>query len=286
MDKGSKRQIARVSNLQTNEEGRLKHRIDQLRAKIGSVVAELEQLRTALAQFETRYDSTIGVLIVELDQLELSIAEYERRIELSVSIDWQSVEEQVEVEFAVDRDRIRTQFHETADARARILILPRISDPDQAREIRRLYRQLARRFHPDLATTVEEREHFEQAMRQVNEAMEAADLDTLIRLELELPLPYNRIPGQTEGARIAWMATQVGQLETVLHRLKSELAELKSSSLYALWRRCVVDSNALDALGKELSTDIQKRREVLDKLIEQYRQHHFDRLTVRRTQGA
>jgi curved DNA-binding protein CbpA len=83
-------------------------------------------------------------------------------------------------------------------------------------EIKRLYRQLARRFHPDLAVDEADRTHRTEKMAAVNNAYAARSLTELVALAREAKIS-SQAPGQTEAQMIQALQAE---LERCQHRLR------------------------------------------------------------------
>lgn len=260
---------------ETAEELQLRARIDALRAEIAVRSTELEELRLALAAFEARYDARVGTLLVALDRVELEAAVVRRRnAALRESIDaWERAAGEIEREFRGERERIDHEAREASAAGARARELPPAPPEEVRQSLRERYRRLARRFHPDVATTGDERAFNEQAMRRINMAMERNDLRALETLELQLPARELTIPGPTPGARVAWATAEIARLEDALARLAGELASERSGSLYELWQRSEQDATLLDRLERRLRDDLTAREMELHAL-----QRDHDRL--------
>lgn len=256
----------------TVEENQLRAWIDSLREELAAAVADLEQLRTTLTAFESRYDARIGVLMVELDRAELEVAILRRKVAaIQESVDaWQRVEATIECEFAADRERIESEAREASGARQRVEELPPPPEPAVAAALRTQYRKLARKFHPDVAAGDEQREQHERVMRRINVAMELNDLGTLLDLERELPEADLDIPGPTRGARIAWSTAEIARLEAALAGRVGELAGLRSTSLHQLWQRVEREPGLLDRLESDLRAELATAQMERHALAHQY----------------
>jgi hypothetical protein len=271
------------------EEARLVAQVEDVREAVSSAAAELEELRAVLGAFEARYEARIGVLIVELDRVGLEIERYRRRIAVAVLPDEEqaSAELELERELAAEQERLAAEARANADARQRATRLPQPPPPAVAGMVKERYRKLARRFHPDVAATADERARNEVAMQRINAAMEAFDLDALTVLELSLPVAGATIPGPTPGARIAWLSEEVARLEGVLTRTLGTLATVRAGSVYHLWARVEDDPRVLDRLEAELSAELTTARMELHALMSEHARlvHGRARATVGRSGG-
>ncbi|HUG15169.1 MAG TPA: J domain-containing protein [Thermomicrobiales bacterium] len=240
----------------------MRSRVERLRAEVTGVGAELEQVRATLSAFEARYEARVGVLIVELDRVNLEIAKTSRKVEaLNAGVHtWERVNQVVEHEFAAEQRRVEQERREASGAGRRASSLPDPPSPDVARAIKDQYRRLARRFHPDVAITDDQRAHNETAMKRINEAMAANDLDMLGMLEASLPRRGPDMPSGSSRARVQWATAETARLEQALTRAIGRLAAIKASSVYELWSRVERDPGILDRLAAEISGEVAVAR--------------------------
>ena len=125
------------------------------------------QLRAQLKTFEGRYFRQVGVLYAELDEFEARIAE--REIDLYDS------------ESARDRARsARQRAQETHDAAYDEVCEVEEFDPPPS--LKTLFREVAKRIHPDFARDPAEQAHFTLLMARANQAYRRGDTEALQRL--------------------------------------------------------------------------------------------------------
>jgi chromosome segregation ATPase len=97
---------------------------------------------------------------------------------------------------------------------------PKKLDEDSGAELKRLYRQLARRFHPDLALDESDRDYRTQLMIAINAAYAAGDLARLHQLALE--------PDSSHQPDISAANQQLAEaLLRELERCRRRLAEIR-----------------------------------------------------------
>jgi hypothetical protein len=270
-----------VADKRATDEARLKRRIETLRAEVAAAAAALEDLRTTLAVFEARYDARIGVRIVELDAIELEIVRYRRRLEAArlAERERRVAEQEIERDLAAERERIAAEAQDAERARHRAARIPPEPAPAIKRSLLAQYRKLARQFHPDIATSDDERAYNEQAMRRINAAMERNDLFALERLEAQLPARVLEAPDSAEQERIRWLAHEAERLEAVLARTEADCAALRVSSTWRLWHRVEQTTGLLDRLEADLNRDIAAARMELHALQSEYERTLTLRLT-------
>lgn len=258
--------------------------VEARKRRAADLRAEVETLTLTLGRFEAEYQARVGVLFVELDRLRLAAAEYERRIALltaEANADLQRVEQDVEREFATRREEVRAEGEDTRryeQAYRREQERPRL-DADAARELKRLYRELAKRYHPDLARTDEESRQREATMRRVNAAFRDGDLTALETLYREAEVVDPTFEARSTGEKLVWAIREVVRLDGVIAEVEAELAAMRASETHELWRREEAGEAVLATLVAELTAEVAVEWELLDALIVTYRRE-LDRRTA------
>jgi len=114
------------------------------------------------------------------------------------------------------------------------LILPTDVPRDRAAE-KRLYRQLARRFHPDLAVTAVEIAYRTDMMSTVNTAYSNGDIQALYDLAGELDPDELASLATIKSAEIRRLKQQIVKLKQRRRRAQRRLAALKQENTARLW---------------------------------------------------
>ncbi|MFI0810775.1 hypothetical protein [Streptomyces echinatus] len=142
---------------------------------------------------------------------------------------------------------------------------PRVRPSEGARK---LYRDLARKAHPDLAQEEEERKRREEFLSRVNAAYARGDETLLTELAEEWaagPVPPERRPSPAEElyARLEWLA-QRKELIALVAR------ELEEGAIAGLLRLSPDDPDGLlEEIGDRLRADIAQREAELTALLGQ-----------------
>jgi hypothetical protein len=153
------------------EEFELTHRrreLATLRATLAARELDLAHLRNQLFSFEARYIRQVGILYRQLDEWE------DRLAELRVSR-----------ETLEERDRARAAFREAhPDYDPTNLDAPDIEAGSLTHDLdlRLLFRELAKRIHPDFALNALDAHRRTQLMAQANEAYRRNDTGVLQRM--------------------------------------------------------------------------------------------------------
>jgi hypothetical protein len=209
----------------------LRARASELEAAHDERRAEVAKVEADLASFKIRYRADVGLLHEELDRLELALAEAELG-ELSKRTDIPDA-----AGTPADSDRIEAPPRLTSDA------------------VRKLFRDVAKAIHPDLASDDLARDRRHSLMIEANKAYAMGDEEQL-RLILQA---WERSPEAVQGSDAEAMRSRlirrIAQIEEHLLTLDATLTELTASPMFQL--KAMIDEEA--AKGKDLVRDMVRR---------------------------
>lgn len=129
-----------------------------------------------------------------------------------------------------------------------------------AAEIKRIYLELARRYHPDLAQSDDERAGRQEMMLKVNQAFHERDLDTLVAIRRDALAADGPNGLLTVAARLSWSLRELDRLDGVIADLNTELATVRSSESGRLWRSFAAGEPVFDRLAVDLKTELNRQR--------------------------
>ena len=220
--------------------------LSELEGKLAQRELDLATFKAELNAFETLYIRIVGVKYTELDEIQAQIAEAKLRINPS---DRRAREEAV---------RARAKAQESSDATAS-------DDARKAEEfkptenLKKLYREVAKRIHPDLAENEIELLRRQQLMAEANRAYEEND-DTRLRAILtEWENSPEAVKGDSHGAKLVRVIRKIAQAEARLSAIDLETAQLKESDHYQLKIRAEeVEKEGRDLLV-EMASNLEKK---------------------------
>jgi hypothetical protein len=137
-------------------------------------------------------------------------------------------------------------------------------NPHIEAQIRELFRQLAKRFHPDLTSDPKEKKFREAIMAQVNKAYAHRDLKKLQQLA-EQPDIATASVSKDRAEEILHLRTELVRLDGVIAELKGSLRHLEESPAMKL----LMEARMQRRNGKDLLTEMEsKLQEQIDSLQE------------------
>jgi hypothetical protein len=256
---------------------RCRAEIGERRRRLAELQSELAALKTSLDRFAALCQSHLGNLMEELKRVTRETIDYERRLERlrAAPDDAFAASDDVESElfdwWAGEATAEKARHRGGAARRRRRLAA------DDAAEATRLYLDLAKRCHPDLATTPEDRAERERVMQRVNEAFRDRDLAALRAIHRESEAADPAFALRPVAERLAWARGELARLGNNVSDLRSQITLLRASQAYGLWRRHRSGESIFEALEDDLEARIVTERKRLDGLIDAHRQLIDDR---------
>jgi hypothetical protein len=198
-----------------------RERLRALQACATELDIELATLRMELGSFERRYVEIVGRRYAELDAIEAEIAELIARRD-------------PENRNLADRARAaRKQERVSREATERTHTAPVRPPPDP--DVKRLFREVAKRIHPDLATGEADRARREQLMRAANLAYEAGDAARLQEILREYETDPTRIGKDAAVGERVRLRRAIAEVEQRIAENERALVELRGGDLFRLW---------------------------------------------------
>ena len=217
-----------TSRLTNPEEEELTNKKTEL-LKLESVLADKElkltELRFEFSSFERTYLRIVGKVYAELDEIEAKIAEEVARTQ-PASADAQNAATQARDRASASRSVVDKSLTAKEKEHAH----------SQSQTLKTLYREVAKRIHPDLATDSIDRERRQRLMAEANRAYEEGDEGRLRAILEEYELSPESVTGTGTAYDLVRVIRQIAQVkrrlrdieEIVRKILSSETAELKA----------------------------------------------------------
>jgi hypothetical protein len=218
--------------------------IGERRRDLARLERDLTNLRDAVTAFEALAQARLGELFAELRRLEGETADYSHRLaRLRAALETRDDDEELDLDdLDEDEDLIaQASFSATgsrgASRRPHAPEATRRWLATEAAEAKRLYIDLAKRLHPDLARDDEERQRRERIMQRVNEAFRLRDLAGLRAVHLESIAADPDWLERPVTDRLAWAEAELRRLDVALEETRLALARLRGGELYRLFTR-------------------------------------------------
>jgi hypothetical protein len=205
------------------------------RAELAAVAVELAEQELALtafkaelASFETQYRRALGARYARLDQLTEWLEARRARHGGQVAGDGRAPEEPAagtdeQIPSGQNWAWVREEGDEPVTAATRGRAVPEAA--------KRLFRQLARQIHPDLASDPAERERRTNLMVQANDAYERGDMVALQRLLDGWERSPDSVVGHGTRAELERVLRRIIQMRERQAEIDAEVAGLEASAM-------------------------------------------------------
>jgi hypothetical protein len=205
-----------------------------LRDRLAQVEEEHATLRSELAAFQSDYLRQVGVVDLQLQELQAKFLAI-------VAVRSGAVEDQTAAEAAEHR------FRETTTAMSAI---PAPAGPPPSDDLKTLFRDAAKRMHPDLVEDDAGREHAEAFMKRLNQSYKKGDAEAIGNLVRQWETsPF-------ASARPA-MAGPAPALAAAVAQAEQRLADARDSDLARLMEQAFAASMS----GRDLLAELRRDAE-------------------------
>lgn len=234
----------------------LQEQILDLERQVSKVELECEDIRKELTDFEKRYNQLIKPITFQITAAKEAIAslrelQFKKQLGQKIRLEnlWQNLN-------AAPPPEPEVEFH-TAD---------KPTETKDGKNIKKLYRTLARRYHPDLAANDEDRERRTKLMSMINQFYHLGDFGSLQALDDTEPEKQNT-PTFDSNLPLATMTLRrlTNQYADLLIRLR-DLKEQRDDLRYGSMMSLKVEDTLARARGEDL----------LQELADEYNQEYWE----------
>jgi hypothetical protein len=260
--------------------------LDRLEAEAQAArdqLARLEQehadLVLEMSEFETLYRARVGSVQAQLEETQLHIEEYKLRIGL---VQWRGrslgpsqLEAEVEYRLREQRQRAEATNEQARHAaRQSVAPLPPI-DPAADLDLKQVYRELAKRTHPDLAADEADRAQRNQRMKDINAGYAGRELQALRQMLRDLDAEQQR-QREDPAQRQQRLTVEYDRSVAAIRHVKAVIAELNHSPMMALkLEAAIAQSRGRDVLGevaRQAQAQLTEAKQELNLLIAQFQE--------------
>lgn len=209
--------------------------LDALEQRLAERELELSTLESELAAFHAQCVKRLGPLFARLDELRARLAAARARTR------------PLDAGAGHEADEAHSRAFDTAQQAAFYAALPDAPDFDPPPDTRQLYREAARRLHPDRAVSDADRQRRTELMARVNRAYRAGDragLEALLREAADAP---EEVMGEDVAAALIRAIRHIARITRRLEEIDERIAALSASDIHRLMQRVREEA----ALGRD-----------------------------------
>jgi hypothetical protein len=240
-------EIVRLVSPQEEELASKRRELAELLTELIERELSLASLKAELLAFEGQYLREVGVLYAELDDWNAKIAE------LTADREGTSEAQAAAREARKQADETYGAAHGEASKAANFIASP---------ELKKLFKEVLKRVHPDRATGEADRTLRERLMKEANAAYSRGEEDTLRKVLQEYERSPESVTGVGMAAELERTVRQIEHIRRRLTELDQDISSLKGSPFAKL----IAKSDQLRSEGRnlfaEMSADTKRRIDV------------------------
>lgn len=208
---------------------------------------DLATFLAELQAFESRYLRIVGTRMADLDEIEAEMAEIQAR------------QRPNDARAQRQAASVRAQARESAQARETAQEAGQLARFEPSPELKALFRDLAKRIHPDLSMDEHQLVRRTTLMAEANIAYRRGDAAGLERILNEWESAPEAVQGEGMAAELVRVIRMIAQVRRRLETIETETAYLRQSDLHQL-KLAVEDAQAAahDLLA-EMATELDAR---------------------------
>jgi|SRR5215469_2019198 len=212
---------SRSAKPEERELARKRKEQERLEAELAEYELRLATLRGELKSLEARYLNLVGAPYAELDELRAQIAE----------------------RLAAEEPCNERLQRAAQEARARANESRAAAPTEQAREhkafspspeLKRMYREAAKRIHPDLTADDGDRARRQELMAEVNQAYQKGDESAIAKILDVYESSPEAVRGEGAGAELVRVIRKLSLMNNRFGEIEAEMQVLLNSDLYLL----------------------------------------------------
>lgn len=231
------------------EELKLKRRdLTQLEQDLAEKELELSTLKGELHLFERRYQLVVGAKYTELDEVKAQI------LELASRLYPRSDEFRAGAQSA--RERAQSSAEDTDDLE---------SDSSQeetfkpTENLKKLFREVAKKIHPDLASDEAEKVRRHELMARLNQAYDRLDEEAIHAVLLEWEAEHHPQKKETLGTWLVQTVRKIAQIKKRLQRIGVDMTEIQNSGMYQLMKKMASAGKTDGGLLEEMAANVDEK---------------------------
>ncbi len=218
-----KKKLARRDTPEERELSQKSEELSNLQVLLAQRELDLTTLQAELHAFERHYFRVVGVRYAELDEVAAQIADLLSRSSPQ--------DQKMHMRAAEARDQANESAHESKMIQETAGQAEKFKPSDA---LKKLYRDVAKSIHPDLATDDDDRARRQRFMAEANQAYEEGNEIRLGEILHEWESSPDAIKGEGVAAELIRVIRKIAQVQERLRTIQATIDELQSSDLYRL----------------------------------------------------
>lgn len=233
---------------ESSEKKILRQKVQELKKELLVLTEKVEQLKIDLVVIKQEYDIRIGRLYLRMDELDLEILKFKKVKDLlKRNFSLEEAKKIVEETLKARQKTINEEYAKLNEEEEKVEKRKNIPE-NKKEELKKLWRSLAHKYHPDLARNDEDRKKYEEVMKKINKAYADGDLEVLKVIKQEHIEDSDTISAEL-------LKTKLQDIENAIVRLEKEYSMLKKSE-WQVWKNNIDEAKKQ---GRDLLLELEQK---------------------------
>lgn len=262
-----KSSLAKTASVDSKKRDRLQASIEKKRAILEELMEKVELLKVELDLIKHEYNVRIGSLLLKDNQLDLEILQLKNLQELiRGGMTYQQASKYEEDAFYSEMLKMQEEQERINEEKKMLDEIQDVSE-EVMEDIRVIWKNLIRKFHPDLVVDPQEKSRREDIMKKINKAYTERNIEALKAFE------STQDSSSLSTVSVSELEDMLEKIENSILDQEGELTVLKKSTWYE-WKKKIETGakntekkvDVFSELEQKLLDDIVKKIEIVQKL--------------------
>lgn len=237
--------VVQILSPQAEELQAKRRELAQLRKNVAEMELQLSTEKAELNLFEIRYQEVVGAKYAEMDIVKAQV------LSLAAKLYPKSETFSEQAESAHEQAKEYSEKKENTTSREK-----EFSPPEN---LKKLFRRVAKKIHPDLSSSVEERNKRNDLMAKLNQAYDKLDEDAIRSILVEWEAEGFSEDTLELGEQLERVVRQLAQVRGRLYIISAEIEELQLSEMFQLKNNIELAEKEGRDLLREIADDIDEK---------------------------
>ena len=237
--------VVQILSPQAEELQAKRRELAQLRKNLADMELHLLTEKAELNLFEIRYQKVVGAMYAEMDIVKAQVLNLASRLYPNAET------------FREEADSAREQARQYSEKKEEPTDSQKEFRPPE--NLKKLFRRVAKKIHPDLSSSTEERKKRHDLMAKLNQAYDKLDEEGIRSILVEWEAEDYSESSMELGEQLVLVVRQLGQVRGRLYSISEELEELEISEMFQLKINIGSAKKEGRDLLQEIADDIEQK---------------------------
>jgi hypothetical protein len=230
--------VVQILSPQAEELQAKRRELAQLRKNLAEMELQLSTEKAELNLFEIRYQKVVGAMYAEMDIVKAQVLNLAAKLYPNAET------------FREEAESAREQAKEYSEKEK----MPTNSQKEfrPPENLKKLFRRVAKKIHPDLSSSDEERKKRHDLMAKLNQAYDKLDEEGIRSILVEWEAEGYSESLMEPGEQLVLAVRQLAQIRSRLYNISEEMEELELSEMFQL----KINIDSAEKEGRDLLQEI------------------------------